>query len=194
MSECKTAGRDCAAHDCGLVGCRAPDETFDPVLGPHTVVLNIDETPRAAEAKDTNPKDMIAGDKVPLGLCPDTLIVAVAAAFIEGGAKYGLANYKVSGARASVYHDALKRHIASWHGGEDIDPDSGLPHLWKAAACIAILIDCGEIGNLKDDRPPRTPVSEMLSRLSPSVKAIIEKHKDRRPRHYTIADSPEARP
>ena len=142
------------------------------------------------DEKDTNPKDAVAGDKVPLGLCPDTLIVAVAMAFVEGGLKYGKGNFKVAGAKASVYLDALDRHTKAYRNGEDIDPDSGLPHLWKAAACIAILIDCIEIGNLVDDRPPSSPVAEMMRRLSPKVRALVEKFGDLKPQHYTIADTP----
>jgi hypothetical protein len=141
-------------------------------------------------AKDTNPKDAIAGDKVPLGLCPDTLIVAVAMSFVEGGLKYGKSNWTIAGAKASVYLDALDRHVKAWKGGEEVDPDSGLPHLWKAAACIAILIDCMARGNLVDDRPPSVDIAGMMRELSPKVKALVEKYKGRDVRHYTIADAP----
>jgi hypothetical protein len=172
VSHCKTGGKSCREYDCGPVGCRAAD------------------VPQAYGAKATNPKDAIAGDKVPLGLCPDTLIVAVAMAFVEGGLKYGKSNWTIAGAKASVYMDALDRHVKAWKGGEELDPDTGLPHLWKAAACLAILIDCTVRGNLVDDRPPSVDLAGMMRDLSPKVKELVGRYGDRNPRHYTIADTP----
>jgi hypothetical protein len=139
--------------------------------------------------KDTNPKDIIAGAKVPLSLCPDTLIAAVAMSFVEGSLKYGRFNWRAAGARTSVYLDAMQRHMKAYEGGEEIDPDSGLPHLWKAAACLAILIDSAQLGVLTDDRPPRSDVAEVLRSLEPVVKSLQAKYKDKPVKHYTIKDA-----
>lgn len=138
--------------------------------------------------KPTNPKDAIASDKVPLELAPDTLKVAAAMAFVEGALKYGKMNWRVCGARASVYLGALERHMTCWKNGEEIDADSGLPHLWKAAACIAILIDCRAAGTLIDDRPPSVDIGEMLRGAEGVVKNLRAAHASRDPYHYTIKD------
>jgi hypothetical protein len=140
-----------------------------------------------AEWKETNPKDAEArqDSRVSLSLFPDTAVVAGALAFTEGDAKYGGHNYRVAGVRASVYYDAEERHMKAWRNGEDIDPDSGLPHLWKALACIAVLIDAQECGKLTDDRPPPAPVGDMLTRLKIDVRRLYETHVDRKTRRYT---------
>jgi hypothetical protein len=139
--------------------------------------------------KESNPKDAIASSKVPLMLFPQTALVAGAMAFVEGAVKYGRYNWRVTGVRASVYVDAALRHLISYVNGEDIDPDSGLPHEWKALACIAILIDARETGKLTDDRPPGAPVAEMLRLLPPRVEEIKERYKELSPYQYTIADT-----
>lgn len=143
--------------------------------------------------KDTNPKDAAAAvqGKVPLGLFPDTARIAGAMSMWEGANKYGQYNYRVVGVRASVYLDALDRHVTAYRNGEDIDPDSGLPHTWKALACLAVLIDANACGMLTDDRPPKAPVAEMLKGLQESVQDIRERLEDYDPHQYTIADTPD---
>ena len=69
----------------------------------------------------------------------------------EGAVKYGPRNYR-NGCAWSRYIDALERHILAWRAGEDVDPDSGLSHLAKAAACLAILHDLQRLGLGEDDR------------------------------------------
>lgn len=138
-----------------------------------------------------NPKDAMAGTKVPLHLCPDTIKIAGAMAFLEGAGKYGAHNWRAAGAIASVYKSALERHFMAWWNGEDIDPKSGLPHLWKALACITVLIDSNLMGNLTDDRPPKAPIGDLLEALEPFVKSLKELNADKSPRHYSIADSVE---
>lgn len=157
--------------------------------GKHTA-REIEAFMSANQEKPSNPKDIISTSKVPLDMCPDTLRVAVAAAFTEGALKYGKTNWRVAGVRSSVYKAALDRHMCAYWNGEDVDAESGMPHLWKAAACLAILIDAGTCGMLTDDRPPRADLSGMLRSVEPIVKALQEKHKDKNPRHYTIADTP----
>lgn len=150
-----------------------------------------DSTEFAPDAKDTNPKDAIGATKVPLSLFPSTAIVAGAMAFLEGAVKYGRYNWRIAGVRASIYKDAMDRHLHKWWNGEDIDPDSGLPHLWKALACIAILIDAGEAGKLTDDRPPSIDAAGMIERLTAQVEEIKERYADRSPKQYTITDTQE---
>lgn len=143
--------------------------------------------------KESNPKDEAAAldGRVPLSLFPDTARIAGAMAFLEGKEKYGRYNYRVVGVKSSVYVEALERHMTAWWNGEDIDEKSGLNHLWKAIACVAILIDAMETGMLTDDRPPRAPVQEMLEGLEETVIDIQKRLEEYDPYQYTIADTPE---
>lgn len=146
--------------------------------------------PVTAVTKDTNPKDAAAAvqGRVPLSLFPDTARVQGAMAFHEGACKYGRYNWRKSGVRASVYVDALERHMTSWWNGEEMDPDSGLPHLAKALACIAVLIDSKTCDKLTDDRPPRAPVADQLAYCRNIVKDISERLKGFDPPQLTIND------
>lgn len=47
-------------------------------------------------------------------------------------------NARVGEARAR-YYAAFRRHTAAWRRGEELDPDSGLPHLVHAACCLMFL-------------------------------------------------------
>lgn len=135
-----------------------------------------------------NPKDAVAGTRVPIGLFPDTAVIAGAMAFVEGAVKYGRYNWRIAGVSAFVYHNAARRHLAAWFNGEDIDEKSHLNHLWKALACISILIDGIMVGKMIDDRPPRAPVEGMIEALEAHVARIIADHADKQPRQWKIQD------
>jgi hypothetical protein len=53
----------------------------------------------------------------------------------------------------SWFYDALRRHIAAYWSGEDINPESGLPHLAHARWMISNLLEYSEYGLGTDDRP-----------------------------------------
>lgn len=142
--------------------------------------------------KPTNPKDALAVAKLPLHLVPDTIEAYAALAFAEGASKYGAYNWRVAGVLASVYHSALKRHLASWHNGEDADPVTGVPHLASVIACAGILLDADFCGKLIDDRPPVAAVGERIRAAEAEVTKVIALFADRQPRHFTIADSAES--
>ena len=151
----------------------------------------MNEEKKDSTSKNTNPKDLIGSDKIPLHLFPETATVYGAMAFLDGALKYGRANWRAAGVRASIYVDAAKRHLGKWFEGETIDEDSGLPHLAHALACIAILIDATEAGKLKDDRMYKGGYIELLKKMTPEVKRMKEKYKDKNPKHWTIADNEE---
>ena len=71
------------------------------------------------ETKPTNPKDAIGVDKCPLHLIPTTVKPEVALALLEGALKYGQANWREVGVRASIYRSAVDRHLDKWWEGED---------------------------------------------------------------------------
>lgn len=148
----------------------------------------------AQNLKSTNPKDIIGSDKMPLHLFPSTALVYGTLALLEGCVKYGRANWRVAGVRASIYYDACLRHMTKWFEGEDIDEDSGLPHLGHALACIVIIIDALEANKLKDDRMVKGGYLSCLKKFTKEIKRVKEKYKDKNPKHYTIEDNKEDRP
>lgn len=140
-------------------------------------------TPSAS--KPSNPKDAIGSDKVPYHLWPETASILGSLALLDGTLKYGRANWRAVGVRASIYYDALRRHMNKWFEGEDIDPDSGLPHLAHMLACCAILVDAQAAGKMTDDRQFPGAYVELLEEMTPHVKRLKEKYADRDPHHYT---------
>lgn len=145
----------------------------------------------ADDTKLTNPKDAIGSMKLPLHLLSPIVAAYHALAKFLGNVKYGAWNYIAGGARASVYKAALDRHMSAWWAGEDLDPEDGTPHLANALACLDILIECSEAGNLNDDRPPSTEYRRVRTKIEAMMPRILEQHGHRNPRNYTIADNAE---
>lgn len=137
--------------------------------------------------KPSNPKDIVGTRKAPMSTVSAAVMAELGVAMLEGAAKYGRHNYRAVGVRASVYYDATLRHLFSWWEGEDIDPDSGMSHITKAIASLAVLRDAMIQGMLTDDRAPSS--AAFYPALNSAAGAILDKHADKNPRHYTIADS-----
>lgn len=153
-------------------------------------LMTVDGFPlESSTSKPTNPKQAIGSTKVPLHLWPMTATAWGSLGLLDGALKYGRANWRVAGVRASIYYDALTRHVTKWFEGQDTDPDSGLPHLAHALACLAIVVDAQAAGVLNDDRQVKGGVLEMMDRLSEHVTRLQEKYADRHPHHYTIQDN-----
>ena len=70
----------------------------------------------------------------------------------HGGEKYGKRNWTIDDILASTYVGAMFRHYKAWSEGEDLDPDSGKPHLTHLRACCAVVLDAIKHGKLIDDR------------------------------------------
>lgn len=147
----------------------------------------------AGTTKPSNPKDAIGSRKLDLGLVPDTFISAVAEALTEGAVKYGRYNWRIAGVSASIYHAALRRHLAKWWNGQDFDAATRVHHLKNAAACIAILIDAAYYDMLNDDRPPCPHPDVVAAQIDSGEQAVAflkELFKDHHPKQFTIADTP----
>lgn len=127
------------------------------------------------EVKDTNPKDAVGTAKVPFSTIPTPVLAELGLVMLEGARKYGRHNYRAVGVRAGVYYDAAMRHLARFWEGEDLDPDSGMPHLVHAMACCAVLRDSQIQQNWTDDRPPKSP-DQWLVKLNEKAKEIVEKY------------------
>lgn len=141
------------------------------------------------DQKLTNPKDAIGSNKLPIHLVPDTLVAYAATAFLEGALKYGTANWRIAGVRASIYISALERHVKKYKNGEDTDPKTRVHHLASVIACAGILLDAELVGKLKDDRPPRAPMAELIDSFEEIVVHLKDMFKEHDPYHYTIEDS-----
>jgi dATP/dGTP diphosphohydrolase len=118
---------------------------------------------------DTNPKDLIGATKVNLFAIPPASLIYEALAMQDGAAKYGAYNWREKKVQASIYLSATMRHLLAWLDGEECAADSGRPHLAHAKACLGILIDALETGNLIDDRPTHGVAASLLERYRPDV-------------------------
>lgn len=103
---------------------------------------------------DGNPKDLLAINKVPLHLVPDSMVVLASLGFAEGMLKYGQFNWRAKKVRMSVYLSALQRHMIKLNSGEMHDPQSLIMHVCNMLSCAAIIGDALLEGKLIFDRPP----------------------------------------
>lgn len=127
--------------------------------------------------KDTNPKDSVGVKKAPISTVSGPVLAELGVAMLEGARKYGRHNYRISGVRASVYVDAVFRHMQQWWEGQDKDPDSGMCHLIKAMASLCVLRDAQIHNNWVDDRPPPTP-EEFWNEINKKAADVVEKYPD----------------
>lgn len=144
----------------------------------------------AAASKPTNPKDVVAINKLPLHLISPVVKAYLSIAQYLGLVKYGAWNWRLGGARASTYKSALENHLDAWWEGEEIDSVDGTPHLANALCCLQVLIDAKHSKGLNDDRPPRNH-SELLAvrtEFEAMMPKIREKYKDRKVKHWSIED------
>jgi hypothetical protein len=68
---------------------------------------------------------------------PAEFILGVANVFNFGAQKYGRHNYR-QGLAHSRCLDAAARHLLAIMNGEDIDPESGLPHVYHLGCSVAM--------------------------------------------------------
>ena len=149
-------------------------------------------TSMANSSNIINPKDAIGSDKIPVHLFPQAGIYMGALGCLDGALKYGRNNFRASAIRYTIYLDALKRHADALLECEDEDPESGLHHLCHILATAGILADSMGNNYLIDDRnyvPRKSAWRTFVSKLTPHVKRLKEKHKDKAPRHWTARDN-----
>lgn len=142
------------------------------------------------DSKDGNPKQAFGDKKLPLDLVPCTMIEYASLAFLEGALKYGRYNWRIKGVRVSTYLSALRRHVDKYESGQWADPQTHVPHLASALACIAIILDADRMRKLTDDRPPRLPEHDTwIDAQSEIVEHVKRIFVDQNPYQYTIADT-----
>lgn len=102
---------------------------------------------------EDNPKHAAGKAKASTACIPPAPLVLLGRVMEIGADKYGRFNWGEAGVVASVYKEAIERHLWAWYTGEDRDPESQVSHLAHVMACCSILIDCALMGVLDDDRP-----------------------------------------
>ncbi len=86
-----------------------------------------------------------------LDLIPGEVLWQLGQVLEHGARKYEDNNW-MRGAEYGRYYGAAMRHLAAWSGGQDTDPDSGLPHLAHALCSISFLITYQARGLGTDNR------------------------------------------
>lgn len=94
------------------------------------------------------------GDKLRMDLIPTSAVLSLADILTFGAKKYDDRNWEKGFPYSRVY-SALQRHLVSWFGGEDVDPESGRNHLEHALCNIAFLNEFRTTHPELDDRPKR---------------------------------------
>jgi hypothetical protein len=79
------------------------------------------------------------GDKVRLDLIAPEFITATAEILTFGVAKYEEHNWK-KGIKYQRIYRACMGHLIAWYCGEELDEETGKPHLWHASCCLMFLI------------------------------------------------------
>jgi hypothetical protein len=73
--------------------------------------------------------------------------------------EYGMAKYKAwnwaKGMAWSIPYECALRHLAAWQAGEELDSESGLPHLAHAMCNLRMLTLYASTYKEGDDRPPQ---------------------------------------
>lgn len=142
-----------------------------------------------SEPIDNNPKTRFGMTKPNPFVVPPASILYQSLAMMEGARKYGPYNWRENKVTASIYVAAAMRHLMQWMDGQDNDDNpggSGKPHIGHALACLGIIADATETGNLIDDRPVAGKASDIIAKWTTQVapdlieekrKAVAEKAK-----------------
>lgn len=114
--------------------------------------------------------------KLELTQCPTSAVAAIAAGFAYNsekfGGKYPDSNWRQGMSWMSVIN-CLERHVTKFKDGEDIDHESGLPHLFMIGCNFAILMEYYMNGLGTDDR-------EMNKGMIDSVNQILQEAIEKR--------------
>lgn len=138
---------------------------FPQTLGDTFKVRNLPNTPEFDEHEaltfgpvgDVNSNERGSGarynqGKAKFNLIPLNLLDDTARVWEYGAKKYAAWNW-AKGADWNVPFDSLMRHLAAWQNGEDIDPESGLPHTAHIICNAMMLVHYERFYPEGDNRP-----------------------------------------
>ena len=108
---------------------------------------------RLADGTVITPKEGVKFDqgKRRVDLVPTEAINALAEVLTAGAVKYGTHNWR-KGMDWSRVYGAAQRHMLAFWGGDDIDEESGMPHMWHALTNMAFLVSYQAMSVGRDDR------------------------------------------
>lgn len=110
------------------------------------------DTPELFESKHCSPRPLVDRElKVPVGqkhdqskprysLIPSGSLASIVGVLEHGAAKYATDNWKHVENASERYYNASMRHVQAWWSGEQIDSESGLPHLAHAICSLMFLM------------------------------------------------------
>lgn len=108
--------------------------------------------------------------KLRYDLLPPRWMEALAEVMTKGAEKYEPRNWE-KGMEWSKCYASLMRHTVAWLKGEDIDPESGLPHMAHTAWNALALVEYAETHPEYDDRTANQPSPEKRPRPTIGVGA-----------------------
>lgn len=126
----------------------APTPPADPPVATERFVP-FEENPLRQYAATGAVKDNVG--KAPIDLIPSKALVAIAQVMAYGTRKYKPHNWRLGLSWGQTY-SSLMRHLLAWNDGEEIDPESGLPHLAHAGCQLMFLLEYAQTGTGQDDR------------------------------------------
>jgi hypothetical protein len=84
-------------------------------------------------------------DKPMMYLLNPKFVLDVAKVLTLGAKKYAPDNWKKVSEPYQRYISALERHMFAYHGGEKLDPESGISHLCHVVCCAMFLYGFDEM-------------------------------------------------
>lgn len=127
---------------------RTPTIEWDQTLHVFTSDYGVDAPPPLPNAAIKHDSG-----KPRIGLFPSEALDGAAAVLTYGATKYPAHNWREAGGLAwSRVYDAAMRHMLAFNRGEDLDPESGLPHIDHALCCMAFLSTYQKTATGTDDR------------------------------------------
>lgn len=109
--------------------------------------------------------------KARLSLFPMLAFRLAGKVFTFGAKKYAAYNW-ARGLPHSRLMDAALRHLTDYWMGEDLDPESGEPHLAHALCCVAMLLESKTRGLGTDDRHDWMPYHDDRRQDEPGNGAV----------------------
>jgi len=124
------------------------------------------------------------GEKLRYDLLPPEALQSVVKVYTFGAKKYSPRNWE-KGILWSRIFSGIMRHMWAWYRGEDLDPETGLPHTAHATfGCLALLqymntkTDFDDRPNGKGDTIPS--LYETLQKLENQRMSVIKKDSNSR--------------
>lgn len=90
-------------------------------------------------------------EKPRMELLPFLPMLEIAKVLTFGAQKYDAHNWR-GGIEQSRLIGAAYRHLGAYNDGEDVDPESGLPHLAHLGCCVMFMLEQHLRGTGRDDR------------------------------------------